>query len=84
MTLLKPECPASSKLYSLMGSQGISGRGVNDRILSWLFSSLHITCYTLNHKKRDYSFLSGDNKDEGKIVAEDRFKEVILHHLDLK
>jgi hypothetical protein len=84
MTPPRSECPASSKLYGLMGSQDISDGGVNDRILSGLFSSLHIICYTLNQEERDYSFLSGDNKDEGKIVAEDCFKEVILYHLDLK
>ncbi|WP_161969738.1 hypothetical protein [Candidatus Methanodesulfokora washburnensis] len=40
MTPPRSECSASSKLHSLMGSQGISDGGVNDGVIWSLFAHL--------------------------------------------
>jgi len=56
MTPPRSECPASSKLYGLMGSQGISDGGVNDGAIWPLFSALHAERRTLNFGERDLLF----------------------------
>jgi hypothetical protein len=56
MTPPRSECPASSKLYGLMGSQGISDGGVNDGAIWPLFSALHAEHRTLNSGERGLLF----------------------------